>query len=255
VSLILVVDDNELIRKMLSEALTDQGYEVRVALDANQAYAEAVQHIPDLIILDVQLPDVTGFELCRVIKNRAELRNVPIIMVTGTARTTEEKVKSFQMGIDDYLLKPFEMAELLERVRAVLRRSEGRRVEKTIPSATRSSVPAAVAKSPQQLSPSQAILRALFAPTDLPAKVFIPGISLIFISASLGLCYTALALSAGVKSSPALVGLSGFGLWGLAVAVLVMGSSLVGVSMNWKDGAGLISLAASPLCSNLPGRW
>src|SRR5713101_2378145 len=98
---------------MLMESLTEHGYEVTIALDGNQGYSEALKHIPDLIILDVQLPDVTGFDLCRVIKNRAELRNVPIIMVTGSASSTEDKVKGFQMGVDDYMLKPFEMPELL----------------------------------------------------------------------------------------------------------------------------------------------
>src|SRR5258708_15345572 len=129
-SRILVIDDNDLISRMLREGLSEHGYDVRTALDANQGYTEALQNASDLIILDIQLPDVTGFDLCRMIKNKPELRSIPIIMVTGTASSTEDKVKGFQLGIDDYMLKPFEMPELLERVRAVLRRSEGRRMVK-----------------------------------------------------------------------------------------------------------------------------
>src|SRR6266850_4612796 len=112
-SRILVIDDNELIAKMLDETLTEDGYEVRTALDANTGYSTAIEFMPDLILMDVLLPDVTGFDLCKLIKNRSELRTVPIIMITGTARSTEEKVKGFQLGIDDYMLKPFDIPELL----------------------------------------------------------------------------------------------------------------------------------------------
>jgi CheY-like chemotaxis protein len=253
-SLILVVDDNELIGRMLLEALTEHGFEVHIAMDANQGFSEAVKYIPDLIILDVQLPDVTGFDLCRVLKNRSELRSIPIIMVTGTASSTADKVKGFQMGIDDFLVKPFEMPELLERVRAVLRRSEGRRVPKMAASSQASpSTPPPVPSGVQRLAVGQAILKALVTPSTLPTRPFIPGISLAFIMGSLGLCYAALALSAGSNSPAALVGLLGLGLWGLAVSVLVMASSLVGISINWKEGAALVSLAASPILLKMSG--
>src|SRR6185369_6159086 len=131
-SRILVIDDNDLIASMLRDALTEHGYEVFNAMDANQGYSMALKHHPDLIVLDVQLPDVTGFDLCRIIKGNAALRDIPIIMATGTARSTDEKVKGFQMGVDDYLLKPFEIPEFLERVRAVLRRSESKRPSRTV---------------------------------------------------------------------------------------------------------------------------
>src|SRR5207302_11107964 len=104
--------------------------------------------------------------------------------------STEEKVKSFQMGIDDYLLKPFEMAELLERIRAVLRRTEGRRAEKAyVPKVGSPLSPTMLPNSPQRIPVAQAILGSLVAPSELPAKAFIPGISLVFLLTSLGLCY------------------------------------------------------------------
>ena len=88
------------------------------ALDANEGYAKAIEFHPDLILLDVQLPDVAGFDLIRIIKNRDELKHIPIIMITGTHSHTYHKVKAFQAGADDYVLKPFEMPELLERIKA-----------------------------------------------------------------------------------------------------------------------------------------
>src|SRR5947209_2077318 len=101
-SKILIIDDNQLLSAMLQEALTHEGFEVTSAPDANQGYATALEFRPDLMLIDVQLPDVTGFDLIRVIKNRAELREVPIIMITGTAHHVEEKVRGFQTGADDY---------------------------------------------------------------------------------------------------------------------------------------------------------
>src|SRR5258705_4549632 len=127
---------------MLAEALSEQGYEVRVALDANQGYTSAIEFMPDLILLDVQLPDVPGSDLIRIIKNRDDLAHIPIIMITGTHNQTDHKVKAFQSGADDYVLKPFEMPELIERIRAVLRRSQPRRIE-----ANESAAPAPAAPS------------------------------------------------------------------------------------------------------------
>src|SRR5438105_3708587 len=106
-SKILVIDDNDLIGKMLNEALTEQGFDVTVAMDANQGYATAIEYQPDLILLDVQLPDVAGSDLIRIIKNRDDLKHIPIIMITGTHGQTDHKVKAFQAGADDYVLKPF----------------------------------------------------------------------------------------------------------------------------------------------------
>ena len=124
-SKILVIDDSELVSKLLREGLTEAGFEVALAADANQGYAAAIEFQPDLMLLDVQLPDVIGSDLIAIIKNREDLKHIPIIMITGTHSQTEQKVKAFQAGADDYVLKPFEMPELVERIKAVLRRSGG----------------------------------------------------------------------------------------------------------------------------------
>lgn len=248
-SRILVIDDNELIARMLHDALTEHGYVVYNALDANQGYAAAVEHIPDLIILDVQLPDVTGFDLCRILKNNANVRDIPIIMVTGTARSTEEKVKGFQMGIDDYLLKPFELPELLERVRAVLRRRDAKR---SPPQSIGISpeAPASVIDDPAsvpRLSLQEGISTALLQPLSLPKKIFLPGISFFFLMTCMTLALSGYWCAAGMTPSPAIVALGVILLWAVAVCVLVMGGSMLGLALLWKEGAGILSLALSPL--------
>jgi DNA-binding response OmpR family regulator len=254
-SRILVIDDNELIANMLREALTEHGYEVHVALDANTGYSRALEQIPDLIILDIQLPDVTGFDLCRIMKNNASLRDVPIIMATGTARSTEEKVKGFQMGVDDYLLKPFEIPELLERIRAILRRGEGqqpKRVSAAQP-AFEASTPLREEPTVRSLSVQEAVLTALTSPSKLPHKIFVPGITFFFLMVCLTGCFAALTFSAGDKVSWPLLSIFIGVLWGLAVCVLVMGSTLLGVQLQWKEGAGIVSLSGSPLLLKLCG--
>lgn len=255
-SRILVVDDNELISKMLEHSLSEQGYNVRTALDANQGYAAAIEFHPDLILLDVQLPDVAGFELCRVIKNRAELHEVPIIMITGTARSTDEKVKGFQMGVDDYVLKPFEMSELVERIKAILRRSEAGRAqaEHAIP-LRGDPAPPSEAQEPPRLSIRQAIAAVLLAPSEFPANAPCPGVATLYLAAALGLLLGALAVAAGPAVKPALAGVSLVGGWGILVSALVMACSLLGIPLGWKEGARLMSLAGLPLLLKLAGAF
>ncbi|HNT77006.1 MAG TPA: response regulator transcription factor [Anaerolineae bacterium] len=115
---ILVVEDELVLRETLMYNLVRQGYEVSAAADGLQAVAMARQAPPDLILLDIMLPKMDGFEVCRLL--RQELR-APIIMLT--ARTDEvDKVVGLEVGADDYLTKPFSMRELLARVKAQLRR-------------------------------------------------------------------------------------------------------------------------------------
>ncbi len=119
-SRILVIDDSELVGQLLADSLTEHGFEVEVAHDASTGFKMAMEHPPSLILLDVQLPDVTGFEALKVIRSREPIKHVPVILITGTAHSTAEKVKGFQTGADDYVLKPFEMDELLERMKRLL---------------------------------------------------------------------------------------------------------------------------------------
>jgi two-component system KDP operon response regulator KdpE len=117
---ILVVDDEPHMVKLLEANLRAAGYEVVGAVDGRTALASAERELPDLIILDIMLPGIDGYEVCRRIR---EYSAVPILMLT--ARSSEiDLVRGFDVGADDYLEKPFSVNELLVRVRAVLKRSK-----------------------------------------------------------------------------------------------------------------------------------
>ena len=115
---ILVVEDELVLRETLTYNLVKQGYEVSAAADGRQAVEMARQMTPDLILLDIMLPKLDGFEVCRLL--RQEL-HAPIIMLTARADEVD-KIVGLEVGADDYLTKPFSMRELLARVKAQLRR-------------------------------------------------------------------------------------------------------------------------------------
>ncbi len=115
---ILVVDDEISLQETLAYNLTREGYQVEVAGDGNQALHLARTSKPDLVILDVMLPGLDGFEVCRILRQEA---NIPVLMLT--ARDDEiDRVVGLEVGADDYLAKPFSMRELIARVKALLRR-------------------------------------------------------------------------------------------------------------------------------------
>jgi DNA-binding response OmpR family regulator len=118
---ILVVDDHANTRGLIKDYLTEHGYRVLTAADGRQALALAVADRPDLILLDVMMPNVDGFEFTR--RYRKD-HSVPIILLTAKI-AEQDKVHGLDLGADDYVTKPFGMQELLARVRAVLRRAEG----------------------------------------------------------------------------------------------------------------------------------
>jgi len=122
---ILVVDDERTLRETLAEGLEEEGYTVFQAADGREAVEAFRKHHPDLILLDLMLPELSGTEVCRII--RAE-SGVPILMLT--AKSAEiDKVVGLELGADDYVTKPFSFRELLARVRALLRRSEAQATE------------------------------------------------------------------------------------------------------------------------------
>jgi two-component system OmpR family response regulator len=118
---VLVVDDEESITELVAMALRYEGFRVEVAASGRGALAAATSFRPHLIVLDVMLPDLDGFEVQR--RLTADRLRVPILFLTARA-TTEAKVHGLTMGADDYVTKPFSVDELVARVRAVLRRSE-----------------------------------------------------------------------------------------------------------------------------------
>jgi len=117
---ILVVDDEPILRETLAEALDADGFRVLTAADGREALSRFREHQPDLVVLDLMLPELSGIEVCRII--RAE-SGVPIVMLT--AKTSElDKVVGLELGADDYVTKPFSLRELTARIRALLRRTE-----------------------------------------------------------------------------------------------------------------------------------
>jgi two-component system alkaline phosphatase synthesis response regulator PhoP len=118
---VLIVDDDVKIVKILKIYLQQDGCEVHTALDGNEALRLAREKHPDVIILDLLLPGINGYEVCKTLREESE---VPIIMLT--ARTAEQdRIKGLDLGADDYVIKPFSPREIAARVRAVLRRVPG----------------------------------------------------------------------------------------------------------------------------------
>jgi two-component system phosphate regulon response regulator PhoB len=118
---ILVVEDEQPIREMVSFALENSGYEVQEATNARQAQTSIADSVPDLILLDWMLPDVSGIDYARRLKKEDLTREIPIIMLTARSEE-EDKILGFESGADDYVTKPFSPRELVARIKAVLRR-------------------------------------------------------------------------------------------------------------------------------------
>jgi len=118
VTRVLVVEDEDSFSDALSFMLRKEGYEVFIAADGHAALSEFEKHGPDLILLDLMLPGISGTEVCRTIRGKS---SVPIIMLTAKDGEVD-KVVGLELGADDYVTKPFSSRELLARIRAVMRR-------------------------------------------------------------------------------------------------------------------------------------
>ena len=117
---ILVVDDNPLNRGALSDLLEAMGYQVDAAEDGDAALARVRSTLPDLILLDIMMPGMNGYEVCRRLKADPRSRNIPVVFVTALS-DTEDKVAAIEAGGDDFLTKPFHRPMLLARIRSLLR--------------------------------------------------------------------------------------------------------------------------------------
>lgn len=119
---ILVVDDDTAINELIKVNLELQGYEVFQAYNGTEGFALAKQERPALVILDIMMPEVDGFTVAQRIRQCEEIPDIPIIMLTALSGLND-KVSGFNIGADDYLTKPFEIEELIVRVRALLKRT------------------------------------------------------------------------------------------------------------------------------------
>jgi DNA-binding response OmpR family regulator/DNA-binding CsgD family transcriptional regulator len=120
--LVLIVDDSSDTLSILNEALEKEGMETLVALEGNQALAIAQKMIPDIILLDAIMPTISGFDVCKKLKENPELRSIPVIFMTGLT-DTENVVKGFEAGGIDYITKPIINSELVARIRVHLANS------------------------------------------------------------------------------------------------------------------------------------
>lgn len=119
---ILLVEDETKVVEFIRNGLEEQGFEIEVAYDGQMGERLALKGKFDLIILDVILPYMNGYELCKRIREKGQ--QVPVLMLTALG-TTEDKISGFDAGADDYLVKPFEFAELLARIKALTKRASG----------------------------------------------------------------------------------------------------------------------------------
>jgi len=115
---LLIIDDDSRLNQLLKDFLKDFGFDVVTATRPSAGLKKLKQILPDLVILDIMLPEMDGFEVCKTIRRTG---NVPIIMLTARGEITD-KVVGLELGADDYLAKPFEPRELVARIQSVLRR-------------------------------------------------------------------------------------------------------------------------------------
>jgi two-component system phosphate regulon response regulator PhoB len=123
---VLIVDDDPDIQHLVSYNLSQAGFDIVTATTGRKALESVQTHPPDLIILDLMLPDVDGVEVCRMLRQRESSRRIPIVMLT--ARSEEiDRVIGFELGADDYVMKPFSPRELVLRVKSIFRRMKDER--------------------------------------------------------------------------------------------------------------------------------
>jgi two-component system OmpR family response regulator len=126
---ILVVDDDPHIRELVEVFLVQEGFEVVTATDGMHALEQLESSPADLVILDIMMPRMDGWELCKELREHYDM---PLLMLTAKGETMQ-KVKGFQLGTDDYMVKPFEPVELVARVKALLKRYRSPRTSRSEP--------------------------------------------------------------------------------------------------------------------------
>ncbi len=125
---ILVVDDEVYIVHILDFSLGMEGYEVITALDGEQALEKARAEHPDLVVLDVMMPKLDGYETCRMLKADEATRHIPIILLSAKGRNADQKV-GYDVGADDYITKPFSPRKLVERINSLLGQGSPQRMQ------------------------------------------------------------------------------------------------------------------------------
>jgi len=120
---VLVIDDEEDYRIIISEVLRDAGMEARLARDGEEGLRMLKENLPDIVLVDWMMPRLDGESFCRAMRADPKLKDLPVIMLT-VKQTSDEELEALHFGVDDFVVKPFQAPELLARVRAALRRTE-----------------------------------------------------------------------------------------------------------------------------------
>jgi len=118
---ILAIEDDPIIRAAFKRVLQPEGYKLTLAENGVSGLQACILNKPDLVLMDVHLPDGNGIELCRKIKADPRVRHIPVFIITGEAVTVENRMEGFDSGADDYILKPFSPEELILRIRRILK--------------------------------------------------------------------------------------------------------------------------------------
>ena len=129
--LVMVIEDEEALGLMLKYNLEKEGYDVLVQSRGNKAIADVEKNMPSVILLDWMLPEMSGVEICKLIRSKPDIKNIPIIMLTAKGEE-EDKIKGLSAGADDYVTKPFSIPELMARVKTQLRRAPEPQTEKEL---------------------------------------------------------------------------------------------------------------------------
>lgn len=128
---VMIIEDEEALALMLRYNLEKEGYNVVVEARGNKAIAEIEKNMPSVILLDWMLPELSGVEICRLVRSKPDIKNIPIIMLTAKGEE-EDKIKGLSSGADDYVTKPFSVPELMARVKTQLRHSPEPQTEKEL---------------------------------------------------------------------------------------------------------------------------
>lgn len=116
---ILIADDNENIREALTYLLEDEGYTLSLAKDGAEALRKVKEFRPDILFLDIMMPEINGYDVCRTIKTDPSLKNTYIIMLTAKGQVTEQE-RGKEVGADEYIVKPFSPMEILTKIKNIL---------------------------------------------------------------------------------------------------------------------------------------
>jgi DNA-binding response OmpR family regulator len=120
---ILIVDDDPIMAKVLVSMFRSEKYEVTSCHTGGEGMQAAQKELPDLVLMDINLPDGNGLDFCKQLKTNPRLKHIPVILITGDATSVENKVAGMENGADDYVLKPFIADELMARAAGIIKRS------------------------------------------------------------------------------------------------------------------------------------